>query len=101
MKRILFSLVCVLSAMIGLNAQNWSATLTAVDGLPGVVKDYYGSEYYQFNSQLLTPGVQTNRVRMTVVGTVNNEAPNGNNIIFSLSELKIYDKDGMIVPYIA
>ncbi len=101
MKRFLFSLVCVLSAMIGLNAQNWSATLTAVDGLPGVVKDYYGSEYYQFNSQLLTPGVQTNRVRMTVVGTINNEAPNGNNYTFSLSELKIYDKDGMIVPYTA
>ena len=101
MKRVLFSLVCVLSAMIGLNAQNWSATLTAVDGLPGVVKDYFGSEYYQFNSQLLTPGVQTDRVRMTVVGTLNNEAPNGNNIIFSLSELKIYDKDGMIVPYTA
>ena len=101
MKRILFSLVCVLSAMIGLNAQNWSATLTAVDGLPGVVKDYYGSEYYQFNSQLLTPGVQTNKVRMTVVGSLNNEAPNGNNIIFSLSELKVYDKDGMIVPYTA
>ena len=101
MKRVLFSLVCVLSAMIGLNAQNWSATLTAVDGLPGVVKDYYGSEYYQFNSQLLTPGVQTNRVRITVVGTLTNEAPNGNNYTFSLSELKIYDKDGMIVPYTA
>ena len=101
MKRFLFSLVCVLSAMIGLNAQNWSATLTAVDGLPGVVKDYYGSEYYQFNSQLLTPGVQTNRVRITVVGTLTNEAPNGNNYTFSLSELKIYDKDGMIVPYTA
>ena len=103
MKRILFSLVCVLSAMIGLNAQNWSETLTAVDGLPGVAMDYSnsGTKYYQFTSQLLTPGVQTNRVRMTVVGTVNNEAPNGNNIIFSLSELKIYDKDGMIVPYIA
>ena len=101
MKRFLFSLVCVLSVVFGANAQNWSATLTAVDGMPGVVKDYYGSEYYQFNSQLLTPGVQTNRVRITVVGTLTNEAPNGNNYTFSLSELKIYDKDGMIVPYTA
>ena len=101
MKRFLFSLVCVLSVVFGANAQNWSATLTAVDGLPGVVKDYYGSEYYQFNSQLLTPGVQTNRVRITVVGTLTNEAPNGNNYTFSLSELKIYDKNGMIVPYTA
>ena len=101
MKRFFFSLVCVLASMIGANAQNWSATLTAVDGLPGVVKDYYGSEYYQFNSQLLTPGVTTNKVRMTVVGTMTNEAPNGNNLTFALSELKIYDKDGMIVPYTA
>ena len=103
MKKFLISLVCVLSAMFGVNAQNWSATLTAADGLPGVAIDYSnsGSGYYEFTSQLLSPGVQTNRVRMTVVGTVNNEAPNGNNIIFSLSELKIYDKNGMIVPYIA
>ena len=103
MKRFLISLVCVLSAFIGVNAQNWSATLTAADGLPGVAIDYSnsGSGYYEFTSQLLSPGVQTNRVRMTVVGTVNNEAPNGNNIIFSLSELKIYDKDGQVVPYTA
>lgn len=103
MKRILFSLVCVLASMIGANAQNWSATLTAADGLPGVAMDYSnsGTEYYQFTSQLLSPGVQTNKVRMTVVGSINNEAPNGNNIIFSLSELKIYDKDGMVVPYTA
>ena len=91
MKKFLISLVCVLSAMFGVNAQNWSATLTAANGLPGVAIDYSnsGSGYYEFTSQLLSPGVQTNRVRMTVVGTVNNEAPNGNNIIFSLSELKI------------
>ena len=90
-------------AITGTNAQNWSATLTVVDGLPGVVKDYSnsGTEYYEFTSQLLSPGVTTKKVRMTVVGTLNNEAPNGNNIIFSLSELKIYDKDGQIVPYTA
>lgn len=101
MKRFFFSLVCILSVIFSTNAQDWSVTLTAVDGLPGVVKDYYGSEYYQFNSQLLTPGVTTNKVRMTVVGTMTNEAPNGNNLTFALSELKIYDKDGMIVPYTA
>ena len=103
MKKFLISLVCVLSAAIGVNAQNWSATLTAADGLPGVAMDYSnsGTGYYEFTSQLLSPGVQTNKVRMTVVGTVNNEAPNGNNIIFSLSELKIYDKDGQVVPYTA
>ena len=101
MKRFLISLVCVLSAMFGVNAQNWSATLTAADGLPGVAKDYNGVEYYQFTSELLTPGVTTNKIRMTVVGTMSNEKPNGNNLTFALSELKIYDRNGMIVSYTA
>ena len=103
MKRFLFLLICVLSTIVDINAQDWSVKLSGIDGLPGVAMDYSnsGTGYYKFTSQLLYPGVQTNKVRMTVVGTVNNEAPNGNNIIFSLSELKIYDKDGMVVPYIA
>ena len=103
MKKFFLSFVLVLSTLFGAGAQNWSATLTAADGLPGVAIDYSnsGTVYYQFTSQLLSPGVQTNKVRMTVVGSINNEAPNGNNIIFSLSELKIYDKDGMVVPYTA
>ena len=101
MKRFLISLVCVLLAVVGAGAQNWSATLASVDGLPGVAKDYYGTEYYQFTSELLTPGVTTNKVRMTVVGTVSGEMPAGNNLTFALSELKIYDRDGMIVSYTA
>ena len=101
MKRFFISLVCVLSAFIGVNAQNWSATLTGIDGLPGVARDYNGVEYYQFTSELLTPGVTTNKVRMTVVGTMSNEKPNGNNLTFALSELKIYDRNGMIVSYTA
>ena len=101
MKKFLISLVCVLSAIAGVNAQNWSATLTGIDGLPGVAKDYNGVEYYQFTSELLTPGVTTNKIRMTVVGTMSNEKPNGNNLTFALSELKIYDRNGMIVSYTA
>ena len=102
MRRFLISLVFVLSAILGANAQNWSATLGTMDGLPGVANDYDGGvEYYQFTSKLLEPGVTTNKVRMTVVGTISNEMPNGNNATFALSELKIYDRNGMIVPYTA
>ena len=101
MKRFLISLVCILSAIVGVNAQNWSVKLSGIDGLPGMAKDYSGSEYYQFTSELLTPGVTTNKMRMTVVGTISNEKPNGNNVTFALSELKIYDRDGMIVSYTA
>ena len=101
MKKFFLSFVLVLSTLFGAGAQNWSATLTTIDGLPGVVKDYSGTEYYQFTSELLTPGVVTNKVRMTVVGTLSGEMPNGNNLTFALSELKIYDRNGMIVPYTA
>ena len=101
MKRFLISLVCILSAIAGVNAQNWSATLTGIDGLPGVAKDYSGTEYYQFTSELITPGVTTNKIRMTVVGTMSNEMPNGNNVTFALSGLKIYDRNGMVVSYTA
>ena len=101
MKRILISLVFVLSAILGANAQNWSATLGTMEGLPGVEKDFYGSKYYEFTSLLQTPGVTTKKLRMTVVGTINNEKPNGNNIAFALSGLKIYDRDGNVVPYTA
>ena len=101
MKKFFLSFVLVLSTLFGAGAQNWSATLTTIDGLPGVVKDYSGIEYYQFTSELLTPGVVTNKVRMTVVGTLSGEMPNGNNLTFALSELKIYDRNGMIVPYTA
>ena len=101
MKRFLISLVYIISAIAGANAQNWSATLTGIDGLPGVAKEYSGTEYYQFTSELITPGVTTNKIRMTVVGTMSNEKPNGNNVTFALSELKIYDRNGMIVSYTA
>lgn len=101
MRRFFLTLVCALSAIGSLYAQGWSVTLTGVDGLPGVKKDYSGSEYYEYTSLLLTPGVSTDKVRVTVVGTVSNEAPNGNNVIFSLSGLRIYDRNGAMVPYSA
>ena len=101
MKRFLISLVCILSAFFGANAQSWSTTLTGIDGLPGDAKNYSGTEYYQFTSELITPDVATKKLRMTVVGTMSNEMPNGNNVTFALSELKIYDRNGMIVSYTA
>ncbi|MBR5594543.1 MAG: CotH kinase family protein [Bacteroidaceae bacterium] len=101
MKRLLFYVIFLFSMVLSSSAQEWSVTLSSVDGLPGVEKDYEGSAYYEFTSTLLEPGVSTDKVRMTVVGTMSNEAPNGNNITFALSGLKIYDRDGMIVPYTA
>ena len=101
MKRLLFSLACVLSTFVGISAQNWSTTLTSINGLPGEAKDYSGNEYYQFTSLLITPDIATNKLRMTVVGTMSNEMPNGNNVTFALSDLKIYDRNGQVVSYTA
>ena len=100
-KNYFFTVLLALFALVGARAQEWSATLNINDGLPGTVQDYYGTEYYKFTSQLMTPDKSTNRIRMTVTGSVNNEAPNGNNVIFSLSELKIYDGQGNPVRYTA
>ena len=100
-KNYFFTVLLALFALVGANAQEWSVTLNINDGLPGTVQDYYGTEYYKFTSQLITPDRSTNKIRMTVTGSVNNEAPNGNNVIFSLSELKIYDGQGNPVRYTA
>ena len=83
------------------SAQEWSATLNTLNGLPGVEEFYSTASYYRYTSPQFTPGVSVDRVRITVLGTLNNEAPNGNNIIFSLSGLTIYDGDGNKVDYIA
>ena len=100
-KNYFFTVLLALFALVGARAQEWSVTLNINDGLPGTVQDYYGTEYYKFTSQLITPDRSTNKIRMTVTGSVTNEAPNGNNIIFSLSELKVYDREGNPVRYTA
>ena len=102
MKKILLSAILFLATFTGINAQEWSKVLTNIDGLPGIAMgdvDYDG--FYEFSSALIEPDTPTNRIRLTVIGTISNEMPNGNNITFALSELKVYDKDGNSLPYIA
>ncbi len=102
MKKILLSAILFLSAFTCINAQEWSKVLTSADGLPGIATgDISYDGFYEFSSILIEPGTPTNKVRITVLETITNEAPNGNNIIFALSELKVYDKDGNSLPYIA
>lgn len=98
-----FLLLLCLSALpfIGIKSQSWSATLNAVDGLPGISFTYYGEEYYTFSSELFTPGGTLDLIRITVTETIEGEKPNGNNVTFALSGLTVYDKDGNTVPYTA
>ena len=102
MKNILISAILSLATFTGINAQEWSKVLSNADGLPGLAMgdvDYDG--YYSFVSSLIEPGTPTDKVRITVIETINNEAPNGNNIVFALAELRVYDKDGNAIAYTA
>ena len=100
MKRFLLSLVVALLSFVGAGAQNWTALLTNINGLPGVATTSVGGEYYKFTSPLYNLGIEaTRRVRITVLDTQTHEQPNGNNYCFSLSELSIYDGDGNELSY--
>ena len=101
MKRYLLLVLVTIFSVTGLLAQGWSVTLNLADGLPGEPEAYYGELYYRFASEKFTPGVSVNRIRLTVTGTVTNEAPDGNNVIFALSGLTVYDGNGNKVNYTA
>ncbi len=102
MKKYLFFLLLTLCTIPGMNAQEWSKVLTNIDGLPGfAVGEVEYEGFYEFSSVLIEPGTTTDKVRITVLETLNNEAPNGNNIVFALSEFKVYDKNGNEIAYTA
>lgn len=101
MKKLLLLLCLSILSVSGIKSQDWSVTLNSYDGLPGEYNDYNGSEYLTFNSKVFTPGYDVDVIRITVTGTKNNEAPNGNNVIFALSGLNVYDGNGNEVTYTA
>ena len=97
-----FSLILISAlSVLGIKAQNWSATLSPENGLPGIADEYFGSLYYTFSSKVFTPGSTLDIIRITVVETENNEKPNGNNTCFALSGLTVYDGEGNEVAYTA
>ena len=101
MKNFLLSfLLCVFSFAVS-SAQEWSATLSKINGLPGEANIHSGSVYYKYTSSVFTPGTTVSKVRLTVTATNTNEAPNGNNVIFALSGLSVYDGNGTKVGYTA
>ena len=101
MKKLLLLFCTSILSFASINSQNWSATLKSIDGLPGEAQTYYGELYYTFNSKVFTPGGTLDIIRLTVVETYSNEKPNGNNAIFALSELTVYDGNGNEVSYTA
>lgn len=101
MKKLLLSVILAVASFAGTSAQNWSTTLNGSHGLPGTVEASAGKEFYQYLSPLMSPGIATDKIRITVLETITNEAPNGNNVIFVFSELKVYDENGKEISYVA
>ncbi len=101
MKKGLLAFCLFVFSICAVNAQNWSVTLGTADGLPGEAEAYFGSLYSRFTSQQYAPGAPVDKIRLTVLATETNEAPNGNNVIFALSGVTIYDGDGNKVGYTA
>ena len=101
MKKLILLFCTSILSFASINSQNWSATITIKDGLPGYLYNDYMGNYYTFNSKVFTPEGTLDIIRLTVVETYSNEKPNGNNAIFALSELTVYDGNGNEVSYTA
>lgn len=91
-KHLFLTLALLLASFVGVNAQ-WSVTLTGVEGLPGNTATLDGVNVTVYKTGIITPDQPIKKLRFTVAGTRNNEAPNNNNFIFALSELNVYKKD--------
>ncbi len=101
MKKLLLLFCISILSFANAKSQEWSVTIKPIDGLPGEANTYYGELYHTFNSKVFTPGGTLDIIRVTVAETYSNEKPNGNNAVFALSELKVYDGNGNEVPYTA
>ncbi|MBQ5644686.1 MAG: hypothetical protein IIV04_03190 [Bacteroidaceae bacterium] len=101
-KNLFLTLALAFASFAGVNAQGWSLSLGAGDGLPGEnVKK--GAETVQvYKSDVITPSEPLTTLRFTVALNYNGEKPNGNNYVTALSELVVYAADGeTVIPYTA
>lgn len=68
-------------------------TLGSSEGLPGKETTKDGVNVMLYQSGIIKPGKALQTLRFTVHETRSNATPNGNAIIFALSELKVYTAD--------
>ena len=102
MKKLFLILVFALASFAGANAQDWSLSIGAGDGLPGENVQKGANTVQVYKSDVITPTEPLTTLRFTVAGTYNGERPNGNNFVTGLSELVVYAADGTtVIPYTA
>ena len=92
-KNLFLALALSLVAFAGINAQDWSVTLTGQEGLPGTKAVRDGVNVTCYKTGIIRPENPITSLRFTVTGTRNGEKPNGN-LIFVLSELNVFKADG-------
>ena len=93
-KSLFLTLALLLATFAGATAQDWSVTLDGTVGLPGdTALNENGEKFLRFQSGIIKASAPIKTLRFSVAGTVNNEKPNGNNVIFALSELNVYNAD--------
>ena len=93
-KNLFLTLALLLATFAGATAQDWSVTLDGTLGLPGdTAVNEKGEKYLRFQSGIINTDAPIYTLRFTVAGTASGAKPNGNNFIFALNELNVYNAD--------
>ena len=101
-KNLFLTLALAFAGFAGANAQDWSLSLGAGDGLPGDNVQKGASTVQVYKSDVIKPTEALTTLRFTVAQNYNGEKPNGNNFVTALSELVVYAADGeTVIPYTA
>ena len=101
-KNLFLTLALAFASFAGANAQDWSLSLGAGDGLPGENVQKGANTVQVYKSDVIKPTEALTTLRFTVAQNYNGEKPNGNNFVTALSELVVYAADGTtVIPYTA
>ena len=99
-KNLFLTLALAVASFAGANAQDWSLSLGAGDGLPGDNVQKGTTTVQVYKSDVIKPTEALTTLRFTVAQNYNGEKPNGNNFVTALSELVVYAADGeTVIPY--
>ena len=106
-KNLFLTLALAFATLAGVNAQDWSVTYSAADGLPGVetklaadgTEAESGGVSTVFQTDVITPDAPLSGLRITFVENNGTEYL-GKYPILALSELVVYAADGKtVIPY--
>ena len=95
MKKNLFLTVALaLASFVGVNAQTWSVTLGASEGLPGEEVTLDNAKVFYYKSGIIRADKPINTMRFTVTSTKGGGGVN-DHVFFALSELNVYDANDL------